>query len=84
MTNTATNSATTSKMEILDKGMRCLTEMLGVIDTERFISFVNSEQFDYTNWQREYFDTKTPEEIDKEMLDYIAANPYKGDASTII
>ena len=71
MTNTATNSATTSKMEILDKGMRCLTEMLGVIDTERFISFVNSEQFDYTKWQREYFDAKTPEEIDKEMLDYI-------------
>lgn len=84
MTETTANEISVSKIEILDKGIRCLTEALGVIDTERFIAFINSEHFDYTKWQRSHFDPMTPDEIDKEMLEYMAANPYQGDPATII
>ena len=53
----------TSTAEIMSKGMKCLTEQLGIIDAERFVSIIIREKFDYTKWQREYFDGKTPEEI---------------------
>lgn len=84
MADTTMAEKSTSKIELLDRGMKCLTEVLGIIDTERFIAFINSEQFDYTKWQREHFDNMSPDEIDKEMLEYIATNPYKGDPATIV
>ena len=45
-----------SNSEIMNKGMKCLTEQMGIIDAERFISIIIREKFDYTKWQREYFD----------------------------
>ena len=78
------NIANESKIEIMHRGMACLREVLGLVDAEKFIAFVNSEQMDYTKWQREYFDRMTPEQIEKEALEYIAANPYEGDPATII
>ena len=47
-----------STAEIMNKGMRCLTEHLGVVEAEHFISVIIREKFDYTKWQREYFDEK--------------------------
>ena len=45
-----------SDMEIMDKGINCLLEKLGVIETERFIAVISREKFDYTKWQRKRFD----------------------------
>ena len=42
-----------SDIEIMNKGIRCLLEKLGVVETERFIAVINKEKFDYTKWQRE-------------------------------
>jgi len=36
---------------------------LGEIDTERFISMIKRETFDYTEWRRELFKNKSIEEI---------------------
>lgn len=55
-----------STAEIMSKGMKCLMEQLGVVDAERFVATVIREKFDYTRWQREYFDGKAPEEISLE------------------
>ncbi|MCQ2122978.1 hypothetical protein SAMN05720766_1157 [Fibrobacter sp. UWH9] len=46
---------TPSTMEILNKGMKCLTEHLGVVDAEYFISAVKRENFDYTEWRKTAF-----------------------------
>lgn len=46
---------TPSTMEILNKGMKCLTEHLGVVDAEYFISAVKRENFDYTEWRKTTF-----------------------------
>lgn len=46
-------------VEIMNKGMRCLTEKMGIVDAERFISIIIREKFDYTKWQREFYDEKT-------------------------
>ena len=70
----------TSTAEIMNRGMKCLTEQMGIIEAEQFISTIIREKFDYTKWQREYFDAKTPEEISSEASDFEAAQPFVGDA----
>ena len=45
-----------SDIEIMNRGIHCLLERLGVVETERFIAVINRERFDYTKWQRERFD----------------------------
>ena len=72
-----------STTEIMNKGMRCLMEQLGVIQAEQFVSTIIRERFDYTRWQREYFDEKTPEEISREAESYERENPYLGNAARI-
>ena len=38
---------------IKNEGIKILTEKLGKFDTERFISLLLKEPFDYTLWQQE-------------------------------
>ena len=61
-----------------------LKNKVGTVDTEEFISFVKSDQFDYTKWQRDHFDAKTPEQISAEATAYVTEHPYAGDPATII
>ena len=42
--------------KILEQGFSCLVDNMGVIDAEHFISLIKRDDFDYTIWQREYFD----------------------------
>ena len=44
-----------STAEIVDMGLECLVEKLGIINAEHFIATIKRERFDYTAWQREYF-----------------------------
>ena len=70
---------TVSTVEIISKGMKCLTDHLGVVEAEQFISVIIRERFDYTKWQREYFDSKKPEEISQEATEYERSHPYVGE-----
>ncbi len=36
------------------------------------------KDFDYTEWQRTYFDTKTPEEISREAIAHEKEHPFQG------
>lgn len=40
--------ASLSSSELLKNGMQCLTEKMGILNAERFISIIIKEQFDYT------------------------------------
>lgn len=71
---------TASTVEIMNKGMKCLTEQMGIVEAEMFISIIIREKFDYTKWQRDYFDTKTPDEISREASQYEKEHPFTGDA----
>ena len=46
-----------STANIIDRGFSCLVEKLDVVDAERFIALIKRDDFDYTVWQREYFDS---------------------------
>ena len=45
--------------ETLSRGMEILSQKMGIVDAERFIFLIKTEGFDYTKWQREYFEGKT-------------------------
>ena len=45
------------------EGMRILAANLGLVETERFISLIISEPFDYTKWQQNLYDDMTIEEL---------------------
>lgn len=34
--------------------------------------------FDYTEWRNAYFDSMTPEELDREILEYARTHPFQG------
>jgi len=36
---------------IIDKGMQCLTEELGILEAEQFVYLLLSQPFDYTKWR---------------------------------
>ena len=73
----------TSTAELIDKGMRCLVEKLGLVEAEQFITTMKREKFDYTKWQRTVFDAKTPAEISREAEAYAKAHPFNGKAERI-
>ncbi len=72
-----------STSEIMSKGMKCLMEQMGIIEAERFISVIIREKFDYTKWQRDYFDAKSPTEIREEAARFEKEHPFTGDASRL-
>ena len=41
---------------IRKEGLECLVRTLGDLETEVFISSLIRDRFDYTEWQRNYFD----------------------------
>ena len=45
-----------------------LVENFGLIQTERFISLMNKEPFDYTKWQEDLFEDMTVEELSKKAM----------------
>ena len=52
------------------EAMDALITTLGAVDTERFISMVKRDTFDYTEWQRDLWKDKTLEELFAEASAY--------------
>jgi len=56
---------------LLNKGFEYLMEKLGLVEAERFISLVNAESFDYTEWRRDnLFQDMTVEQISNAAMDF--------------
>lgn len=65
-------------VEILDQGFACIVENLGVVDAEHFIALIKRDNFDYTVWQREYFDKMQPGEFAANAAAYAKDHQYTG------
>ena len=74
----------TNTAETLSRGMAILIEQMGIVEAETFVYLVKTEGFDYTKWQRDYFDSRSREELDNGMDAYFSAHPYSGDPAKII
>ena len=75
---------TSSTMEIMNRGMRCLRNQLGTVEAEQFISIVIREQFDYTKWHQTAFDDMSFEELSQAAAVYGETHPFKGKKAKII
>lgn len=69
---------TDSTMDIMDAGLDCLIEHLGVVNAERFIATIKKEKFNYTVWQRDYFDRMQSGQVTEEAAVYAAEHPHEG------
>lgn len=65
----------TRETVLINQGIQCLIDNLGIIGAEEFISLVLREQIDYTEWQREHYKDVTSEELYSELLEYANNNP---------
>jgi len=41
------------------EGIRALMQVLGTVETERFIALINRERFDYTEWRKSQWQEET-------------------------
>jgi hypothetical protein len=60
---------------ILNDGIACLVEKLGVIETEIFIAQIIRESFDYTLWQKEHYANFSVAELNKRAVEYAKHTP---------
>ncbi len=56
--------------EIRDLGFKILFKYMDSIEAEKFISLINREKFDYTEWQRNLFEDMSLEEIYNDARKY--------------
>lgn len=59
-----------STATIMNDGINCLVERLGIIETEIFISQIIREPLDYTKWQREHYADMSVSELNKRAVEY--------------
>ena len=57
----------------MNRGIHCLLEKLGVVETGRFITVINRERFDYTKWQ---WDNMSFDEFNSVAAVYSKENPF--------
>ena len=55
---------------IMNDGISCLVERLGIIETEIFISQLIREPIDYTKWQREHYAGMSVSELNKRAVEF--------------
>jgi len=60
---------------IMNDGINCLVDRLGIIETEIFISQLIREPLDYTKWQREHYAGMSVSELNKRAVEYSIDNP---------
>lgn len=72
-----------STAEITALGMECLAENLGIVNMEYFIKVIKRESFDYTKWQRDFFDAKNDNELRQEIKTFCKNHHYEGTATIL-
>ena len=52
------------------RGLDILSETLGLVDAERFISLILREPFDYTEWQQDLYKEVSLDEFYRNVKDF--------------
>ena len=75
----------TNSIEVIDRGLRCLSVNMGVKDTEIFISTLLREKFDYTRWRQSFVDSiETFEDLDALLKQSKDQSQFSGDAEIVL
>ena len=60
--------------EIKKKGLKILIENLGNLETEKFISLIIKEPFDYTQWQSTLWNDQPVKKVSEKAMNYRSKN----------
>ena len=70
-----------NSIEVIDRGLRCLSANMGMKETEIFISTLQRKKFDYTQWRQFFVDSiKTFEDLDALLKQTKAQSQFSGSA----
>ena len=64
--NTLTDSETDSEIKV--RGVETLIANMGLVEAERFISLMNRDGFDYTEWRRDLWKGETLREVSSRAM----------------
>lgn len=73
-----------SNAMIANKCMDILSAQVGVVDAEKFLFYVRYNDFDYTKWQREHYDSIAPDELKKAVEEHSKTKPFEGQKAVVI
>ena len=73
-----------SSAMVINRCMDLLRTHVGVVDAERFLFYVRSDDFDYTRWQKEHYDKMSPDELKQMMAAHSKEHPFDGKKAVII
>lgn len=73
-----------NNIALVSRCMDILCSQVGIVDAERFIYIMRSEAFDYTKWQRDYYDNISPDELNAAVDRFSAENEFKGSKAKVI
>ena len=75
----------TNSIEVIDRGLRCLSANMGVKETEIFISTLLREKFDYTRWRQSFVDSiATFEDLDALLKQTKGQSQFGGNADVVL
>lgn len=75
----------TNSIEVIDRGLHCLSTNLGAKETEVFISTLLREKFDYTNWRQSLVDRiKDFDDLDNLLQQTKDSVEFEGQADIIL
>lgn len=64
-----------SDAEIRTEGMRLLIKYMDNLDAERFITLIQRDRMDYTEWRQRLFDGMSGREISKQAMEFAEKAP---------
>ena len=67
------DNTTLMETTIIEKGMRSLIDVLGIVDAERFIAIMNRKKQNYDEWRKDYFAKMSREEYERELFEFTRA-----------
>ena len=74
-----------SSVDVIEKGMRCLSENMGAMETELFIATLLRERFDYTKWRSSLVDSiKTFADLDKFVESSRGVTNFSGNPKVVL
>lgn len=59
---------------IKSEGMKILSEHLGIVESERFITLILREPFDYTKWQKDLYKDVPLKQFLNDAMDFRLKN----------
>lgn len=75
----------TNSIEVIDRGLRCLSANMGAKETEIFISTLLREKFDYTQWRQSFVDSiGTFEDLDALLKQTKDQSQFGGSAEIVL